>query len=181
MLTLAQEVLNLLNSNLQYQKKLKVEQFKNKTHIDAILNNVILNIVVGQNDIIVNEGSSIQQYLLDFFSNELRFENFNDFKNFFQDIVNRNKERTEGIVAKYKGEEYLCDIEVVSIDPNRGMGTEVTYSISFIDESGEEIQVAILSEYPVGSYSFYDINPTVKFEENKALDYFNKLSADSGE
>jgi len=170
---LYQKVIDLLNSNLEFVKKIKIERFKDKWLIDAIFNATILNIVVSKN-IIVNTNGSNNQYVLDFYRDERIFESFDEFKIFVNTIIKKYSEKSKGLYVKYKNEEYLCDIEVMSVDVDRQMGPETIYEINFFDNNGEGVKVAEVSEYPAGAFSIYEINKDVEFNEDAAMRYFQE-------
>lgn len=177
---LHQKVINLINSNLEFVKKLKIEQFKDKWLIDAFLKNTILNITVDK-IITVDINESINQYVLDFHKNEMAFQSFNEFENFYSSIIKGYSEKTKGLIAKYKGQEYVCDIEVESVDSDRQMGSETIYSVTLIDDDGEEIHVADVSEYPLGAFSAFRTNDDVDINENDIIKYFQDQSFDETE
>lgn len=166
-------IMELINENLDFIKQTKSEKFKNYWILDVILNNTILNIRI-TDKIIVDINNSMHQYLLDFSKDEKSFDNFDDFKIFFQSIIKGLKEKSKGLYGRYKGEEYICDIEVTSVDPDRQMGHETLYKVSFFDKEGEEIIAAEISEYPMGVFSIYERNSEVDLDESKVLDYFYK-------
>jgi hypothetical protein len=166
-------IMNLINENIDFIKQTKTEKFKNDLIIDVILSNTILNIRVGEN-IIVDINNSMHQYLLDFSKNEKVFENFKDFETFFNSIISGIREKSKGLYATYEGEEYLCEIEVTSVDPDRQMGPETLYAVSFANNDGEEIIAAEISEYPMGAFSIYEQNSDVEIDESKILDFFQQ-------
>ncbi|MBL6446014.1 hypothetical protein JMN32_06820 [Fulvivirga sp. 29W222] len=166
-----QAIINLINSNLDYVKKFKTEKFKDKWLIDVFLNSNILNIVLDDN-ISVNVSSQLNHHIIDFFSNERKFQSFEEFKAYFNQVVRGYSEQTDGIYVKYKGEEYLCEIEVTSVDPDRQMGPETLYELSFTNNSGEHIVAADISEYPMGAFSIYELNEDVEVDEQQVINYF---------
>jgi hypothetical protein len=108
--------------------------------------------------------------------NEKVFDSFADFEVFLNMVINGYIEKTKGLYVKYKKEEYLCAIDVISVDPDRQMGTETIYEITFEDTDGEQIKVAEISEYPMGAFSIHDINTDVELNEETALNYFHEQS-----
>jgi hypothetical protein len=178
--TFYKEVLGSLTSNTDYIKSMKINRFKNQWLIDVVFNTTILNIVVG-NNIIVNQNNTTKQHVLDFYKNEKVFHSIKEFDNFIHSIIQRYKEKTEGVHATYRGKDYTCDIEVISVDVDRGMGQETIYGISLTDDNGEEIAVAEVSEYPTGSFSIINVNSEIEFDEGNALNYFHKQMDDNFE
>lgn len=172
------EVLNYIVEQIDNIKKLRLEEFNKRLIVDITLTNNIISMDITDERIVVTRNDSSKKYLLDFYSTEKQINSIDEFKSYFNNIIAGIKSKTEGITIVYNNEVYLCDIEVESVDNDRGMGTEVVYLISFNANNGEDIKVASLQEYPMGSYSFYDINPDIKFDEEKARKYLQRLSAE---
>lgn len=168
-------VIDLLNSNLEVLKKIKIERFKDKWLIDAVFSATILNIVVGKN-ITVNNNGSNNQFVLDFYRDEKIYTSLEEFEIFLNSIIKKYSEKSKGLYVKYKNEEYLCDIEVMSVDVDRQMGPEIKYEINLFDNDGEEVKVAEVSEYPAGAFSIYEVNKNVDFNKEAALKYFYEQS-----
>lgn len=174
------EVLFYLIENIDLIKKLKVEEFNSRLLVDIVLVNSIISLDISNEKLRIDHNDSTRKYLLDFYSEEKELNSLEEFKEYLNNIFRGIKTKTEGITVVYKDEEYLCEIEVEAIG-ERGMGTEIIYTVSFESNDGEEIEVANLCEYPVGSYSFYNVNPLVLLDESEALSYLHRLSADTNE
>lgn len=168
---LQKDVINEINANINHIKKYHFEKINDKYFIDIILNNTILNIIV-DNQIKVNLDESINKYLIDFYRNEKLFININDFKEFLNTVVNGYLEKTSGLFVRYNDEDFICEIEVNSIDADRQMGTETFYSLFFTDNDGDEVIVAEVSEYPIGIFEVFDINEEVEILESEIKEYF---------
>jgi hypothetical protein len=165
------QITELINENLEFIIKIKTEKFKDFWIMDVILNNTILHIEI-KDKIYVDINNAMHQYLLDFSKNEKSFNNFEEFRQFFLSIVKGIREQTKDIYAKYKEQAYLCEIEATSVDPDRQMGPETIYTVSFSDEEGDEIIALEISEYPMGAFSILKRNSDVEIDENKVLKYF---------
>ncbi len=166
-----QQITGLINENLEFISKTKTEKFKDFWIIDIILNNTILHIEI-KDEINVDINNAMHQYLLDFGKNEKSFNSFGEFRKFFLSIISGIKEQMKDIYAKYKGQKYICEIEATSVDPDRQMGPETLYTVSFTDEEGEEIIALEISEYPMGAFSIFEKNSEVEIDEEKVMAYF---------
>lgn len=167
----------LISENIEFINKTKTEKFKDFWIMDILLKNALLNIVIKEN-ITVEINNSMHQYLLDFAKNEKSFETFDEFKTFFQSLINGIKEQANNIYAIFEGEEYICEIEVTSVDADRQMGPETLYSVIFNDNDGNEVIALEISEYPMGAFSIFERNPKVEIDEDKVLKYFYYNDAD---
>lgn len=173
-----QQITALINENLEFINKTKTEKFKDFWIIDVTLHNTILHMEIKEN-IIVDIDNAMHQYLLDFGKDEKSFNSFDKFRQFFETLINGIREQAKDIYAKYKGQEYVCEIEATSVDPDRQMGPETLYTVSFTDEDGEEIVALEISEYPMGAFSIFEKNSEVEIDEEKVMAYFKYDDFDS--
>jgi len=162
---------NLINQHTDLINRIKTEKFNEKWILDIYLNSLSLHIII-DNNIKVDINESLNQYILDFYKNERIFENFEQFREFFLEIINGYEEKTKGLYVTHNGEDVLCNIEVTSIDPDRQMGPETHYEVSIADENGEPIVVADVSEYPFASFSVYIPNEEFQEHQHEIEQYF---------
>jgi hypothetical protein len=156
-----------------------MEMFKDTYQFYFLLKNSVITVAVKDN-IIAEHDNKMHQYVLDFYNNERIFNTSEDFEKFFEEIISPIRERAESIIAVYNEEEYICEVEVSSIDDDRQMGTEVIYEIKFYDPQSEDYIVAAeVSEYPYGSFSIYDKNSQVEIDDEAILLYFHKQQNDN--
>ncbi|GGH22044.1 hypothetical protein [Mucilaginibacter phyllosphaerae] len=176
---IAANILSLGGKYVDYISRLKMEVFKDSYQFYFVLPQSILTVVVKES-IVAELNNKMHQHTLDFYNNEVAFENIDEFEKYFNNIIRPIREWAEGIIAIYNGDKYLCEVEVSSIDTDRQMGVEVLYDIKFYDpESEEDIVAAEVSEYPNGIFSIYDKHGEVETEDEKILAYFYKHQQDN--
>lgn len=164
----------LINQHSDLINKIKTERINNNWVLDVFLKSLSLHIFIS-NIIKVDVNQSLNQYVLDFTKDERIFKNFNQFEIFFLEVVDSYSEKTEGLYIEHYGKEYLCDIEITSIDTDRQMGTETHYEVSFTDGDGEKVIVADVREYPMMSFdvNIYD-DEFITYLQSISQYFFNK-------
>lgn len=164
-------IIDLLNSNLDEIKKFKFEKFKQFWIIDINTTKFVFTIEVSDT-IKLQKETTFNQYKFDFADNDKEFKTYEEFEKYFLRKLEIIKADSETLVATYKGKKYICEVEVTSVDSDRQMGTETIYEITLNDEEGETIQVAEVSEYPMGAFSVFEKNDEVEISNQDIMQFF---------
>lgn len=165
------KIIALLNSNLDEIKKFKFEKFKQLWIIDINTTKFLFTIEVSDT-IKIQKETTFNQYKFDFADHDEEFKTFEEFEKYFLNKFEIIKADSETLVATYKGKKYICEVEVASVDADRQMGTETIYEITLVDECGETIQVAEVSEYPMGAFSVFEQNDEVEISNQEIMQFF---------
>jgi hypothetical protein len=164
------QLVHVLMKNQNEWSDLKIDKNENVIFIDLNINTISLTIEINSKtiDFSFEDGWS-------YFGG-----NPND-KSFFTPVqavkyLNTilNQKLVKDFNVKYHGKNHLAHIQFLSADPNRQMGTENLYRIYiFDDKKKEEVQIAELSEYPVGNFTIYHKHPKVELTNNTIKKYLN--------
>lgn len=170
------KILALINSNLTEIKKIRLERFKQLWMLDINTTKFVFTIEIS-NVIKLQKEVNHNQYKFDFGQPEEIFSNFESFEKYFLDSLGIIKLDNQTLVASYRGMNYVCEVEVASVDTDRQMGPETIYEVTLIDDDGESVRVAGVSEYPSGAFSVFDKNENVQLSEQAIMRYFYEKPA----
>lgn len=169
---LAKSTIRFLTNNLNHLKKIKIENFEEKCFIYVLTNKSIFNISISDK-IIVEIDNNQDRYNKYFYNETFKYDSVNEFKLLFNEIVIKStKKDDEGLTLKYKGRIYPIFIELSDIDSDRGMGVEKIYDLNIYDSKGDELFVAQVSEYPIGSFNLVHTFENFEISEIEIINYF---------
>lgn len=169
---LAKSTVRFLTSNLSHIKKLSVENYSEKCFIYVYTNKCIFNISIS-NILVVEIDNNQDRYNSNFYNETYRYENIDEFKRLFNNIVLKvTKKEEKDLTIIHRGIKYPIYIEISEIDSDRSMGVEKIYDLNIYDSKGKEHFVAQVSEYPIGSFNVVHIFDNYDISETKIVNYF---------
>ncbi|TDO96642.1 hypothetical protein [Flavobacterium sp. 245] len=165
------KIISYLNKHIKIIKKLTIENYNEKSFVYIVMPNTILNVIVSDK-IVVEVDDNLNKHFANFYQERFNIESIEEFQLLFEKIIIGYKEKTKGLFITYQNNKYLCDIEISSIDKDRGMGIEKIYDINFTDKKNIERFAAQVSEYPLGIFNLVHIFDDFEITEMEIINYF---------